>query len=104
MKQSVVARYPGKGWTNVDIDVIVKLQKSWDEEDGEACRVDVYFGRLLNRGQTPVVIMNVTSQGCGTKYVIDDNCDIWENLFASTSKEEGNEYYKYLKKHGFTKA
>lgn len=104
MRQSVVALYPGKGWTNVDIDVIVKLQKSWDEEDGEACRVDVYFGKLLNRTQTPVVIMNVTSQGCGTKYVIDDNCDIWENIFASTSKEEGNEYYKYLKKHGFTKA
>jgi len=97
MRQSVVAK--GR---HVDIDVIVNLQKSWDEDDG-ACLVDVYFGKLLNRNQTPVVIMNVTHQGARVNHVIDYNCDIWENIFASTSKEEGNEYYKYLKKHGFRK-
>ena len=35
------------------------------------------------------------------KEIIDDNCDVWKNIFTSTTKEEGNEYFKYLLKHGF---
>ena len=91
-----------RGWTHVQLDEITKMQKSWIWEDKEY-RVDVFFGRLRDGKFTPVVIMNVYEQGCGTSHVVDDNCDVWENRFTSTTKEEGNEYFKYLKKHGFEK-
>lgn len=90
------------GWTHVQLRDTMKLQKSWEFE-GQEYRVDVYFGKLCDGNETPVVIMNVYCQGCGTKMVVDDNCDVWKNMFTSTTKEEGNEYYKYLKKHGFAR-
>ena len=92
------------GWEHVQLDNVVKVQKAWTEErEGYTaeCRADAYFGTLRNGSFTPAVIMNVYEQGAGSKYVVDDNCDIWKNMFASTTKEEGNEYYKYLLKHGF---
>lgn len=91
-----------KGWTHVQLRDVTKLQKSWVFEEQEY-RVDAYFGKLCNGAATPVVIMNVYTQGAGAKQVIDDNCDVWNNMFTSTNKDEGNEYYKYLKKHGFTR-
>lgn len=91
-----------KGWTYVQLRDVTKLQKSWVFEEQEY-RVDAYFGKLCNGAATPVVIMNVYTQGAGAKQVIDDNCDVWNNMFTSTNKDEGNEYYKYLKKHGFTR-
>ena len=101
---AVIALQKGKGWTHVQLDVAKKLEKSWKEqrEDYVAeIRVEAYFGTLRNGSFTPVVIMNVSEQGCGTKQVIDDNCDVWTNIFTSTTKDEGNEYFKYLRKHGF---
>ena len=92
------------GWKQVQLDNVVKVQKVWTEErEGYLveCKVDAYFGRLRNGSSTPVVIMNVYEQGAGAKQVIDDNCDVWQNHFTSTTKEEGNEFYKYLQKHGF---
>lgn len=103
MNNNIVA-LTSKGWSHIQLNDIIKLQKSWKEEkDGqeEEIRVDVFFGTLCNGYSTPVVIMNVYNQGCGTRLVIDDNCDIWKNIFTSTTKEEGNEYYLYLRKHGF---
>ena len=102
MKQAVVALHKGVGWKSIELDVMVRLQKSWDY-DGETYRVDVYFGRLTDRERTPVVIMNVYRQGAATREVIDDNFDVWNNLFVTTSTEDGNEFFKYLKKHGFVR-
>ena len=65
--------------------------------------MDAYFGKLCDGNETPVVIMNVYNQGCGAKMVIDDNCDVWRNIFTSTNKEEGNGFWEYLKKHGFVR-
>jgi len=96
----VIALQKNIGWSYVQLDEITKMQKSWSWQDKEY-RVDVYFGRLRDGNFTPVVIMNVYEQGAGTKQVIDDNCDVWKNIFTSTTKEEGNAYFKYLKKHGF---
>jgi len=96
----VIALQKNIGWSYVQLDEITKMQKSWSWQDKEY-RVDVYFGRLRDGNFTPVVIMNVYEQGAGTKQVIDDNCDVWKNIFTSTTKEEGNEYFKYLLKHGF---
>lgn len=96
MKKSVVA-LTSKGWSHIQLADVVKLQKSWIFEQKEY-RVDVYFGKI---DATPVVIMNVFSQGCGTKEIVDNNCDTWRNVFLSTDKESGNEYFKYLMKHGF---
>lgn len=96
----VVALQKNVGWTHVQLDEVTKMQKSWTWDDKEY-RVDVFFGRLRNGSFTPVVIMNVYEQGAGTKRVIDDNCDIWENIFTKTTPEVGNEYFKYLKKHDF---
>lgn len=90
-----------KGWTDVQMDGVIKLQKSWTWEN-EEYRVDAFFGKL--RTGTPAVVQNVYRQGAGTKQVIDDNCDVWENIFAITAKEEGNWYFKYLLKHGFSRA
>lgn len=90
------------GWSHVQLDDVTSLQKEWNYENKEY-RVDVFFGTLRDGKQTKVVIMNVYEQGAGTKQVTDDNCDVWNNMFTSTNKEEGNEYYKYLKKHGFKK-
>lgn len=104
MDNKVIALQKNVGWKHVQLDDVTKLQKSWTEEyDGYTAeiRVDVYFGKLRDGNFTPVVIMNVYEQGAGTKQVIDDNCDVWEDMFTRTSKEEGNEYFKYLRKHGF---
>lgn len=97
---SVIALQKNIGWSHVQLDEITKMQKSWNWQDKEY-RVDVYFGRLRDGGFTPVVIMNVYEQGAGAKQVIDDNCDVWINMFTRTTKDEGNEYFKYLRKHGF---
>lgn len=97
---NAVALHKRGGWKGIQLDRATKLQKSWAFE-GEEYRVDVYFGRLFDATSTPVVIMNVYRQGAGTKEVIDENCDVWQNLFTSTTEHEGNEYYRYLKKHGF---
>lgn len=91
-----------KGWKAVQLDNITQLQKSWNWE-GEEYRVDVFFGNLRNGNQTPVVIMNVYCQGAGTNEVVDDNCDIWNNIFTTTTKDDGNEFYRYLLKHGFNR-
>ena len=96
----VIALKKGIGWTHVQLDDITKMQKSWEWQDKEY-RVDVFFGTMRDGRFTPVVIMNVYEQGAGTKEVIDDNCDIWRNIFTSTTKEEGNDYFGYLVKHGF---
>ena len=100
----VIGLVPKRGWIHVQLDNVTKLQKSW-EDDGvdytAECRVDVFFGTLRDGKCTPAIIMNVYEQGAGTKQVIDDNCDVWENMFTSTTKEDGNEYFKYLRKHGF---
>ncbi len=98
--KSVVALHRGKGWKAVQLHDVTTLQKEWNWE-GEEYRVDVFFGKLFDGGFTPVVIMNVYRQGAGTDNVVDDNCDVWENIFTSTTKDEGNEYFKYLRKHGF---
>lgn len=96
----VIALQKGIGWSYVQLDEITKLQKSWNWE-GKEYRVDVYFGRLRDGRETPVVIMNVYEQGAGAKQVVDDNCDVWNNMFTSTTADAGNEYFRYLKKHGF---
>lgn len=96
----VVALQKNVGWTHVQLDEITKMQKSWTWENKEY-RVDVYFGRLRDGRFTPVVIMNVYEQGAGAKQVVDDNCDVWKNMFTSTTIDEGNEYFRYLRKHGF---
>ena len=98
--ENVIALKNGTGWTHVQLDEVTKLQKSW-MDDGKEYRVDVYFGRLRDGRFTPVVIMNVYEQGAGTKHVVDDNCDVWQNMFTSTTADEGNAYFRYLKKHGF---
>lgn len=103
----VVALQKNTGWKHVQLDDVTKMQKSWTEQrDGytEELRVDVYFGKLRDGKSTPVVIQNVYSQGCGARQVIDDNCDVWENKFTSTTREDGNAYFLYLKKHGFKRA
>lgn len=97
---SVIALQKNIGWSHVQLDEVTKMQKSWEFENKEY-RVDVYFGKLRNGSFTPVVIMNVYEQGAGAKYVVDDNCDVWKNMFTSTTETEGNEYYRYLIKHGF---
>ena len=101
MKNQVVA-LTCRGWSHVQLREYMKLQKSWIFE-GQEYRVDAYFGKLCDGNETPVIIMNVYNQGCGATEVVDDNCDVWRNVFTSTNKEEGNEYYKYLKKHGFVR-
>lgn len=104
MTNKVIALQKGIGWEHVQLDEITKMQKSWTENRGyyiAECRVDVFFGKLRDGRGTPVVIMNVYEQGAGTKQVVDDNCDIWKNMFSSTTKDEGNEYFRYLRKHGF---
>lgn len=98
--EKVIALVKNEGWTHVQLDNVTKMQKSWTFE-GQEYRVDVFFGTLRSGKFTPVIIMNVHCQGCGTKQVVDDNCDVWKNFMASTTKNEGNEYYGYLKKHGF---
>lgn len=103
-RKDVIALVPKTGWTHVQLDDVTKMQKYWTEEHEdytEECRVDVYFGTLRNGHETPVVIMNVYSQGAGVKQVIDDNCDVWKNMFTRITKDDGNDYYRYLIKHGF---
>ena len=100
--KNIVALHKG-GWKAVQLKKVTKMQKSWNY-DGEEYRVDVFFGRLVNASDKPVVIMNVYRQGAGTTNVVDDNCDVWKNIFTSTNEQEGNDYYLYLKKHGFKKA
>lgn len=97
---NVIALQKNVGWKHIQLDDVTKMQKSWNWY-GKEYRVDVFFGRLINGHKTPVVIMNVYEQGAGAKQVIDDNCDVWENMFTSTTKDEGNNYFLYLKKHGF---
>jgi len=103
MTKSVIALHKNVGWKHVQLDGVTKLQKTWEYES-EEYRVDAFFGTLRNGNATPVVIMNTYKQGAGVKEVIDDNCDIWKNIFITTNKNEGNEFFKYLKKHGFKKA
>lgn len=91
-----------KGWSHVQLDNVMKLQKSWNFDDKEY-RADVFFGTMRDGRWTPTVIMNVYEQGASVNHIIDDNCDIWNNVFTSTTKESGNEYFKYLLKHGFKK-
>ena len=98
--KDVIACTRNAGWTHVQLDEVTKMQKSWKWENKEY-RVDVFFGRLRDGGNTPVVIINVYEQGAGAKQVVDDNCDVWKNMFTSTTKDEGNEYYRYLLKHSF---
>ena len=95
-RKSVIA-LTTRGWSHVQLDDVFKLQKSWMFE-GKEYRVDAFFGTMRF---TPTVVMNVYEQGAGAKMVVDGNCDVWKNIFTSTSREEGNEYYRYLKKHGF---
>lgn len=102
MADNSVIALTNRGWKHVQLYGVTKMQKSWVYE-GIENRVDVYFGRLIGGDGTPVVIMNVYKQGCGTDQVVDDNCDVWNNIYTSMSIEDGNEYYKYLKKHGFVK-
>lgn len=97
---SVIALQKNIGWGHVQLDDITKMEKSWSWEN-KAYAVEVYFGRLRDGNFTPVVIQNVSEQGAGAKQVIDDNCDVWTNMFTRTTKDEGNEYFKYLRKHGF---
>ena len=98
--KNVIALHKNEGWKHVQLDDVTKLQKSWTWNEKEY-RVDVFFGRLRDGRFTPVVIMNVYEQGADTRQVVDNNCDVWENIFTSTTKDEGNNYYLYLKKHGF---
>lgn len=100
MKNNKVIGLTKSGWTHIQLFEVTKLQKSWTF-DGKEYRADAYFGELGDGKHTPVVIMNVYEQGAGAKQIIDDNCDVWKNIFTSTTKEDGNEYFKYLKKHGF---
>lgn len=100
MANSIIALQKNVGWKHVQLDEVTKMQKSWTWEQKEY-RVDVFFGKLRDGSLTPVVIMNVYEQGAGAKNVVDDNCDVWENLFTSTTKDEGNNYFMYLRKHGF---
>lgn len=98
--RQVVALQKNVGWKHVQLDNVTKMQKAWEWE-GKEYRVDVYAGTLRDGGFTPVLIMNVYEQGAGTKQIVDDNCDVWNNVFTTTTKEEGNAFYYYLKKHGF---
>lgn len=100
MKKSIIALQENVGWEYIQMDDITKLQKSWNWENKEY-RVDAYFGKLRDGKATPAVIMNVYEQSIGIKQAIDDNCDVWQSIFTSTNKDEGNEFYKYLRKHGF---
>lgn len=97
---SIICCRKGIGWKHIQLHKVFKLQKTW-EYDNKEYRVDAYFGRMCNGSFTPTVIMNVYEQGAGTKCVVDDNCDVWKNMFTSTTQEDGNAFYKYLKKHGF---
>ena len=90
------------GWKHVQLDDITRMQKSWVWEETEY-RVDAYFGKLRDGRFTPVIIVNCYVQGAGANSVVDDNCDIWKTTFTATTKEDGNEFFKYLKKHGFKK-
>ena len=99
---AVIALQKNIGWGHVQLDNVTKMQKSWEWQNKEY-RVDVYFGTLRDGKFTPVVVMNVYEQGAGTKQVIDDNCDVWKNMFTSCTKDEGNDYFRYLRKHGFKK-
>lgn len=104
MKNNKIIALTKNGWSHVQLDDITKMQKSWKESrEGYTAelRVDVYFGKLRDGRFTPVIIQNVYEQGAGAKRAIDDNCDVWENIFTSTTKDDGNDYFKYLKKHGF---
>ena len=88
------------GWKAVQLDNVIKLEKHWVFEE-KGYKAEAFFGTMRNGSFTPTVIMKVYCQGVGTKEIIDDNCDVWKNIFTSTTKEEGNEYFKYLLKHGF---
>ena len=96
----VIACQKGIGWSHVQLDEITKMRKAWNWEAKEY-RVDVFFGRLRDGRSTPVVIMNVYEQGAGAKQVIDNNCDVWQNMFTRTTEADGNEFFRYLRKHGF---
>jgi hypothetical protein len=98
--KSVIALQKNIGWKHVQLDEVTKMQKCWNWNSKEY-KVEVYFGKLRDGSFTPVVVMNVYEQGAGAKEIVDDNCDVWRNMFTSTTKEEGNEYFKYLRKHGF---
>lgn len=100
MVGSVIALQKGIGWKHVQLDNVTKLQKSWEWE-GKEYRVEAYFGTMRCGGFPPTLVMNVYEQGAGTKQVVDDNCDVWTTMFTTTTKDEGNEYFKYLLKHGF---
>ena len=91
-----------QGLNHLQLDNVVKMQKSWNY-DNDDCKVEAIFGKMRNGRQTPVVVMNVYENGVSVSLVVDDNCDVWESMFATPSKEEGNEYFRYLKKHGFCK-
>jgi len=84
----------------IQLDEITKMQKSWTWENKEY-RVVVFFGRLRDGRFTPVIIMNVYEQEAEVEQAIDDNCDVWKSMFISTTVDEGNEYFRYLRKHGF---
>lgn len=96
----VIALQKGIGWKHIELNQVYEMRKFWIWDNKEY-RVDVYFGRLCDKDNIPVVIMNVSEQGAGVKQVIDDNCDVWTNIFVRTTKDEGNDYYRYLVKHGF---
>ena len=100
--KSVIALHKNEGWKHVQLHDVTKIEKTW-QWDNKEYRADAFFGRLMDGRFTPVVIMNVYEQGAGTSHIVDDNCDIWENIFTTTTKEEGNEYFKYLVKHGFAR-
>lgn len=84
----------------IQLDNVKKLQKSWIWE-GKEYRVEAYFGTMRDGKFSPIIVMNVYEQGTGAKQVVDDNCDVWDNRFLTVSKEFGNQWYLYLRKHGF---
>lgn len=86
MTEKSVIGLTGKGWTHVQLRDVIKLQKSWVFEEQEY-RVGAYFGKLCDGPETPVVIMNVYIQGAGAKQVIDDNCDVWNNILPQLTRK-----------------
>lgn len=87
----------------IQLTDVTELKKEWDEENGEHCKVVATFGLSKGYPGTPFVAMQVYRNGQKADDVMDENCDIWDNGAQFTNKDDGNEYYKMLIKHGFKK-
>lgn len=96
MKKNVIA-YTEKGWERVQLENVIKLQKSWTFKEGEY-RVDIYFG---NMDGVPVIATNVYFNGHGTRIAVDRDYKIWKNSFVEVDKEFSNSYCAYLRKQRF---